>query len=426
MINHHYYLLTFYTDQFGFQLYGSAAVLSQKPQPGFQTNQPPTILSMKSTQEDDGSFQFSYKTDEPASVEAFGEPRQFGDEVRVVMWGSYNFTAIDSAGNPVPVVVTWYADENGFHAESDIIPQGTGRIESEQYNEAFDQFRSTSSSRRRPGTGNKPADSIQTSEKRTPNRIQSNSANRQTSIASTSQRGRPPPNQLLSRRNGNRRPDQTSVRRQQTNSRIRNQNNQQVAFSNQQEKPERRPERPQSTVTLSNQQRQSNRRTQGSQNNSSFNRRGQSGRRSQGSQSNSSFNRPTLPSRRPQRPQSTSLPSNQQGQPRRRPQNSRRASSPNRQRQTNGRPQSSQRNSQRPPTSSNRQQQSDRRPQNSQSTSSSTNRQSQTNRRPQSSRRNQQLPSSSSNQQRNRVKNQQRQRNVPSADGRTINDSRRS
>ena len=68
--------------------------------------------------ETDSSFDFAFETENGISQEAVGEMRTIGDEEVVVMRGSYQYT--DANGDLVEV--SWTADENGYNAESNILP----------------------------------------------------------------------------------------------------------------------------------------------------------------------------------------------------------------------------------------------------------------------------------------------------------------
>lgn len=77
------------------------------------------LLRSASTQNEDGSFQYSFETSDPIAVEASGENKQIGEEAGVVMQGSYSFTTPEGQ----VVTITWKADENGFQPEGDAIPK---------------------------------------------------------------------------------------------------------------------------------------------------------------------------------------------------------------------------------------------------------------------------------------------------------------
>ena len=81
------------------------------------------ILRMESSQSEDGSFQYAFETADQIKQEVSGQLKQIGEELGIVMQGSYSFVAKDENGQDVPVEVRWVADENGYRAEGDSIPQ---------------------------------------------------------------------------------------------------------------------------------------------------------------------------------------------------------------------------------------------------------------------------------------------------------------
>ena len=64
------------------------------------------------------NFNFEFESENGIKQAAQGEMKTVGDEDVMVMKGSYQY--IDADGKDV--LVTWYADETGYHAESDILP----------------------------------------------------------------------------------------------------------------------------------------------------------------------------------------------------------------------------------------------------------------------------------------------------------------
>ena len=88
------------------------AVAAARPQ------EPAELLRLDSTQNEDGSFQYAFETSDPITVEAAGQAKQIGDEVGIVMQGSYSFETPE--GNTV--TIDWVADENGFQPQGDAIP----------------------------------------------------------------------------------------------------------------------------------------------------------------------------------------------------------------------------------------------------------------------------------------------------------------
>ena len=64
------------------------------------------------------TFDFEFESENGIKQAAEGEMRTIGGEDVMVMRGSYQY--IDADGQDV--LVTWYADETGYHAESNILP----------------------------------------------------------------------------------------------------------------------------------------------------------------------------------------------------------------------------------------------------------------------------------------------------------------
>ena len=86
--------------------------------------EPAEILRLDSSQNDDGSFQYAFETSDPITVEAQGQVKQIGEEVGVVMQGSYSFETPDGQ----TVTINWVADENGFQPQGDAIPVAPAAI----------------------------------------------------------------------------------------------------------------------------------------------------------------------------------------------------------------------------------------------------------------------------------------------------------
>ena len=63
-------------------------------------------------------YDFGFETDNGIQQSSVGEMRRVGDEEVIVMRGSYQYT--DANGDLVEV--SWTADENGYRAESAILP----------------------------------------------------------------------------------------------------------------------------------------------------------------------------------------------------------------------------------------------------------------------------------------------------------------
>lgn len=73
-------------------------------------------------------FISSYETENGINREENGEVKEVFDEEKkphnvVVVRGSYSYT--DNEG--VPQTITYFADENGYHAEGDSIPKPVSR-----------------------------------------------------------------------------------------------------------------------------------------------------------------------------------------------------------------------------------------------------------------------------------------------------------
>lgn len=68
--------------------------------------------------EDNQGYDWAYETANGIQANAQGELRTIGDAQAIVMRGSYTYT--DENGRLIEV--TWTADENGYVAESDVLP----------------------------------------------------------------------------------------------------------------------------------------------------------------------------------------------------------------------------------------------------------------------------------------------------------------
>ncbi|XP_008552210.1 endocuticle structural glycoprotein SgAbd-2 [Microplitis demolitor] len=108
----------------------------QQPQfpPQFQPQQPQyqpqnqfrpsgSIIPIRSQSQDsspDGSYQFSYETDNGISVSESGSPKGVAtpDGQAELVQGRYSYVAPDGT----PITVEYYADETGFHATGAHIP----------------------------------------------------------------------------------------------------------------------------------------------------------------------------------------------------------------------------------------------------------------------------------------------------------------
>ncbi|XP_046960911.1 larval cuticle protein 1-like [Vanessa cardui] len=84
----------------------------------------PQILRSEFDQKPDGSYSYSYETENGINIQENGEIKQALDEENkphdvVVVRGSYSYT--NDQGKLESI--TYYADETGFHAEGESIPK---------------------------------------------------------------------------------------------------------------------------------------------------------------------------------------------------------------------------------------------------------------------------------------------------------------
>ncbi|KAF0309080.1 Pupal cuticle protein [Amphibalanus amphitrite] len=77
------------------------------------------ILRQSFEMGDGGRFRYDFETSNGIVVEAAGENRQIGDAEGMVMRGSYSYTSPEG----VDVTIEWLADETGFHAVGDQVPE---------------------------------------------------------------------------------------------------------------------------------------------------------------------------------------------------------------------------------------------------------------------------------------------------------------
>ena len=115
------------------------AVAAGRPQE-LKTPEDYGLLRSSSVTNEDGSFQYGYETSDPSSQDVAGQLKQIGEKSGTVQQGSYTFTAQDESGNDVDVVVNWVADENGFQAQSDALPQAPADPNAEAQAAAFEKF----------------------------------------------------------------------------------------------------------------------------------------------------------------------------------------------------------------------------------------------------------------------------------------------
>ncbi|CAH2107355.1 unnamed protein product [Euphydryas editha] len=86
------------------------------------------ILRSEYDQTPEGGYKFSFETEDGISRQEEGEVKEVLDEekkphVVVVIRGSYSFPGEDGK----PIVINYYADEDGYHPEGDSIPKATSR-----------------------------------------------------------------------------------------------------------------------------------------------------------------------------------------------------------------------------------------------------------------------------------------------------------
>ncbi|KAF0286880.1 Pupal cuticle protein [Amphibalanus amphitrite] len=77
------------------------------------------ILRQSFEMGDGGRFRYDFETSNGIVVEAAGENRQIGDAEGMVMRGSYSYTSPEG----IDVTIEWLADETGFHAVGDQVPE---------------------------------------------------------------------------------------------------------------------------------------------------------------------------------------------------------------------------------------------------------------------------------------------------------------
>ncbi|XP_043472300.1 endocuticle structural glycoprotein SgAbd-1-like [Leptopilina heterotoma] len=91
----------------------AAAPIDDKPEP---------IAILRSSADGpnpDGSYAYSYETENGIKAEERGELRQIGEESGIAAQGSYSYTADDGS----PISLTYTADENGFQPQGDHLPK---------------------------------------------------------------------------------------------------------------------------------------------------------------------------------------------------------------------------------------------------------------------------------------------------------------
>ncbi|XP_051174462.1 endocuticle structural glycoprotein SgAbd-1-like [Leptopilina boulardi] len=83
--------------------------------------QPPVAILRSSADgpNPDGSYSWSYETENGIKADEHGELKQIGDEGGISAQGSYSYTADDGT----PISVSYTADENGFQPQGAHLPQ---------------------------------------------------------------------------------------------------------------------------------------------------------------------------------------------------------------------------------------------------------------------------------------------------------------
>ncbi|CAD0198301.1 unnamed protein product [Chrysodeixis includens] len=86
--------------------------------------EPVKITESKFVQEPEGSYNYDFKSEDGISRQETGVVKEYLDAENkpqkvIIVRGSYTYYTEEGK----PVTVTYYADETGFHAESDVIPK---------------------------------------------------------------------------------------------------------------------------------------------------------------------------------------------------------------------------------------------------------------------------------------------------------------
>lgn len=82
------------------------------------TSEPIPIVKDDSQINGDGSYQFAYETGNGISADAKGELKKVGDVDALVVTGEYSYPG----ENGEKILITYTADENGFHPQGDSLP----------------------------------------------------------------------------------------------------------------------------------------------------------------------------------------------------------------------------------------------------------------------------------------------------------------
>ncbi|XP_046665459.1 endocuticle structural glycoprotein SgAbd-2-like [Homalodisca vitripennis] len=105
---------------------GSGAPLSAAlppPSPPQSYYRPGSPSSQSDTYRPDGSFSYSYNTDNGISTNVKGYQKNVAGNQGQAMEGTYYYTSPEGR----PILTRWYADETGFHAQGAHLPLFTLR-----------------------------------------------------------------------------------------------------------------------------------------------------------------------------------------------------------------------------------------------------------------------------------------------------------
>ncbi|XP_046665454.1 endocuticle structural glycoprotein SgAbd-2-like isoform X1 [Homalodisca vitripennis] len=95
------------------------------PSPSFSESsyRPGAPSSQSDTYRPDGSFSYSYNTDNGISTDVKGYQKNVAGNQGQAMEGQYSYTSPEGR----PILTLWYADETGFHAQGAHLPLFTLR-----------------------------------------------------------------------------------------------------------------------------------------------------------------------------------------------------------------------------------------------------------------------------------------------------------
>ncbi|KAG7299469.1 hypothetical protein JYU34_016430 [Plutella xylostella] len=82
-----------------------------------EASEPIPILRQDSQDNGDGSYQYSFETGNGINAEQKGELKKVGDIDAIEVQGQFQYP-----GENGPIVLTYVADENGFHPMGDHLP----------------------------------------------------------------------------------------------------------------------------------------------------------------------------------------------------------------------------------------------------------------------------------------------------------------